>query len=127
MKHLIQFGTPEEIAARVVTAEVNRDGIFEVKLLTDPIFVEKQGTMTGGNDKVVKYLQLEYLSTGKRGNKYIWNKIGIASNLLYVLTVQLKQETYDNATTNHDQSKKDPVAVQALADIGTILESFSIE
>ena len=34
---LRDFGTPEEVAARVVTAEVNRDGIFKVTLARDPV------------------------------------------------------------------------------------------
>ena len=34
---LIDFGTPEEVAAKVVLAEVNRDGVLEVKLSEDPI------------------------------------------------------------------------------------------
>ena len=31
-----EFGTPEEVAARVVTAEVNRDGVFKVTPAKDP-------------------------------------------------------------------------------------------
>jgi hypothetical protein len=57
-----KFGTPEEVAARVVTAEVNRDGIFEVTLLKDP---------SQEKDPISNLLSynLEYLSVGKRGNK----------------------------------------------------------
>ena len=77
-----QFGTPEQVAARVVTAEVNRDGIFEVTLLEDPYEV-----VDGA------YL-LHYLSVGKRGNKEYYNKIFIVNNQLYVLTAQVKQEDF---------------------------------
>jgi hypothetical protein len=38
---------------------------------------------------------LEYLSTGKRGNKHYINKIFIDKNELYVLTAQCKQENFD--------------------------------
>ena len=81
---MLQFGTPEQVAARVVTAEVNRDGVFEVTLLQDPVASEDGG-----------YL-LEYLSVGKRGNKHYINKIFIDKNELYVLTAQCKQDNYED-------------------------------
>ena len=65
----------------MVTAEVNRDGIFEVTLLEDPY--EVNGA----------YI-LHYLSVGKRGNKDYYNKIFIVNNQLYVLTAQVKQEYF---------------------------------
>lgn len=72
------------MAARVVTAEVNRDGIFEVTLLEDPYEdVNGQGA----------YL-LQYLSVGKRGNKHVYNRIFIQNNQLFVLTAQVKQDDY---------------------------------
>lgn len=65
-----------------MTAEVNRDGIFEVKLLEDPY--ETAGA----------YI-LKYLSTGKRGNKVLTNKIVVSpNNLLYVLTAQCKEDDF---------------------------------
>lgn len=70
------------MAARVVTAEVNRDGIFEVTLMEDPL-----DTGDGA------YL-LHYLSTGKRGNKHYFNKIVIQNQLLYVVTAQCKEADY---------------------------------
>eukprot|EP00980_Cylindrotheca_fusiformis_P011628 scaffold2747_cov104-Cylindrotheca_fusiformis.AAC.18 len=80
---LREFGTPQEVAARVVTAEVNRDGVFEVTLVNDPI---------ESNDGA--YL-LDYRSIGKRGNKHILNKIFIKNNELYVLTAQCKEDAYE--------------------------------
>ena len=74
------------MAARVVTAEVNRDGIFEVTLLKDP-YQSTDGA----------YI-LEYLSKGKRGDKHIVNKIFISNNLLYVLTAQALEE---NVVADH--------------------------
>ena len=79
---LQQFGTPEEVAARVVTAEVNRDGVFEVTLLNDPV-----ETVEGA------YL-LTYLSKGKRGDKHFVCKIYIENQKLYVLTAQIKESDY---------------------------------
>ena len=74
------------MAARVVTAEVNRDGVFEVTLLENPIATEDKSA----------YI-LEYLSDGKRGKKVYLNKIFVSSNkLLYVLTAQCKQDDYAN-------------------------------
>jgi hypothetical protein len=79
---LQQFGTPPEVAARVVTAEVNRDGVFEVTLLKDPV-----ETQDGA------YL-LTYLSKGKRGDKHFVCKIYIENQKLHVLTAQVKEADY---------------------------------
>ncbi|KAL3758512.1 hypothetical protein ACHAWU_008266 [Discostella pseudostelligera] len=83
-----QFGTPEEVAARVVTAEVNRDGVFEVTLAKDP----KEDTTSGcgGYD-------IEYISDGKRGKKRFVTRIYVKDGFLYVLTVQSKESEYDSA------------------------------
>jgi hypothetical protein len=80
-----QFGSPEQVAARVVTAEVNRDGIFEVTVVKDPYQSNDGGYI------------LEYLSVGKRGNKHVINKILIANNLLYVLTAQAKEDAFSES------------------------------
>ena len=79
---LQQFGTPEQVAARVVTAEVNRDGVVEVTLLKDPI-----ETSDGA------YV-LEYLSKGKRGDKHYVCKIYVSQEKLLVLTAQVKEADY---------------------------------
>jgi hypothetical protein len=79
---LQEFGTPPEVAARVVTAEINRDGVFQVTLVDDPVEL---------NDG--SYL-LQYSSEGKRGNKRNVCKIFIANQKLYVLTAQAKEELY---------------------------------
>jgi hypothetical protein len=86
-----QFGTPEEVAARVVTAEVNRDGVFEVTLLEDPYEVSSSSSSSNRESAYI----LEYLSDGKRGKKVILNKICVSSTkLLYVLTAQCRQDDY---------------------------------
>lgn len=93
---LKEFGTPEEVAARVVTAEVNRDGVFEVTLLEDPYQTK---TQSDDNDSVaVDAYILKYLAVGKRGRKVYTNKIFISPNgLLYVLTAQCKEDDYTPA------------------------------
>jgi len=88
---LKEFGTPEEVAARVVTAEVNRDGVFDVTLLEDPY----RTTQTTASSTTVDAYVLKYLSVGKRGRKIYTNKIVISPNqLLYVLTAQCKEENF---------------------------------
>lgn len=71
------------MAARVVTAEVNRDGVFNVTLVKDP--VEKEST--GG-------YEIDYLSSGKRGDKHFIANILVKSGKLYVVTGQVKEENY---------------------------------
>jgi hypothetical protein len=98
IKSLKQFGSAQEIAARVVTAEVNRDGIFEVTLLKDP-YESPDGS----------FVSLEYLSDGKRGKKVILTKIYVvedgttAPSYLCVLTAQVKNDDYP---TTKDQLNK---------------------
>lgn len=79
-----EFGTPEEVAARVVTAEVNRDGVFNVTLAKDP----KEDVSAGCYD-------IEYISDGKRGTKRFVTRIYVRDGFLYVLTAQSKEGEYD--------------------------------
>lgn len=84
---MFQFGTPEEVAAKVVLAEVNRDGIFEVKLVKDPLAVEEDG--------ILSYI-LNYLSQGKRGDKRFVAKFSIQGQRLYALTAQVLETDYNS-------------------------------
>jgi len=79
---ITEFGTPNEVAARVVTAELNRDGILEVTVGQDP----SQVTNESG---IVSYL-LDYVSDGKRGRKHFYTKTTIHEGELYVLSAQIK-------------------------------------
>lgn len=81
----MQFGTPEEVAAKVVLAEVNRDGVFDVTLIKDPVTVEEDG--------VLSYV-LNYLSQGKRGDKRFVAKFCIQNQRLYALTAQVLESDY---------------------------------
>ncbi|KAL7522435.1 hypothetical protein ACHAWX_007126 [Stephanocyclus meneghinianus] len=87
IKSIREFGTPEEVAARVVTAEVNRDGVFQVTLAKDPV----EDTDAGG------CYDIEYISEGKRGIKRFVTRIYIQDGFLYVLTVQSKEDEYDTS------------------------------
>ena len=96
---LVKFGTPEQIAARVVLAEVNRDGVFDVTLVEDPVVVVTvEGNTSPSPSDITpndnKYIILNYLSQGKRGDKHFVCKISIQRNKLYVLTAQCKEEEY---------------------------------
>ncbi len=86
------FGTPEEVAARVVTAEVNRDGVFEVTLARDPV-----------EDSAGCY-DIDYISDGKRGKKRFATRIYIKDGFLYVLTVQSKEADFDEAREKEVQA-----------------------
>ncbi|GKY93635.1 hypothetical protein MPSEU_000330900 [Mayamaea pseudoterrestris] len=88
---LAEFGSPSEVAAKVVLAEVNRDGVFDVKLMQDPVTKTQQ--------RSIEYIQLDYLSTGKRGAKRFVCKFMIHRNMLYALTAQCKQDDYDTLSS----------------------------
>lgn len=78
------FGTPEEVAARVVTAEINRDGVFTVTMAKDPV-----------EDAAAGCYDIEYISDGKRGTKRFVTRIYVRDGILYVLTAQSKVAEYD--------------------------------
>lgn len=86
LQKLRQFGTPEEVAAKIVTAEVNRDGVYEVTLVRDPI-----------EDDDGAYV-IEYISDGKRGKKRFVTRTIVNNGRLYVLTVQSKEEDFTEQT-----------------------------
>lgn len=85
IESLRQFGTPEEIAAKVVLAEVNRDGVFDVILMENPV--------AGPNDS---FYQLNYQSKGKRGTKRFITKFYIEKQKLYAMTAQCKEDDFKN-------------------------------
>ena len=88
LQTLRQFGSPEEVAAKIVTAEVRRDGVFEVTLVRDPL-----------EDEVGAYI-IEYISDGKRGKKRFVTRTIVNDGKLYVLTVQLKEEDLTDQRRN---------------------------
>ena len=86
---LKEFGTPEEVAARVALAEVGRDGVLDVKLMEDPV-------AGGGDGDGASYYQLNYLSSGKRGDKRYVAKFYVRDRMLYALTAQCREEDYES-------------------------------
>jgi hypothetical protein len=106
---LVEFGTPAEVAAKVVLAEVNRDGVYNVTLLQDPMAGQQQqsaaaksstdSATTSVTPGAVDYYQLDYLSQGKRGDKRFVCKFLIYRNMLYALTAQCRQEDYDRLSS----------------------------
>ena len=103
---LTEFGTPEEVAARVVLAEVNRDGIFDVTLMKDPLSSKTTTTATTTSDDPPSsiYYVLNYKSEGKRGTKRFVVKFYIVNQLLYTLTAQCKEDEYDELAQEIDQA-----------------------
>jgi hypothetical protein len=97
LQSLSEFGTPGEVAAKVVTAEVNRDGVFDVKLMQDPIEQRGDGGGSSGSDTggTSNGLVLDYLSSGKRGDKRFVAKFFVENQKLYALTAQCKQADYE--------------------------------
>jgi hypothetical protein len=81
IQRLADFGSPEEVAAKVVLAELRRDGVLDVTLVEDPLSKDD-------------YYQLNYLSSGKRGKKRFVTKFYIRKQKLYALTAQCKEEDY---------------------------------
>ena len=101
---LREFGTPEEVAAKVVLAEVNRDGVTDVTLVLDPQQFTSQGVL---------YYELNYLSVGKRGLKHFVARFAIAQQKLYTMTAQCKEEDY-NEVKSRLQSAVESFSVLAV-------------
>ena len=83
IQSLKQFGSPAEVAARVVSAELVRDGITDVTLVKDAIEDESTG-----------YYAIDYISKGKRGVKHFMTRICVMNQMLYVLTAQCKEDDF---------------------------------
>mmetsp|Transcript_7482 Transcript_7482/g.14183 ORF Transcript_7482/g.14183 Transcript_7482/m.14183 type:complete len:304 (+) Transcript_7482:110-1021(+) len=77
---LREFGTPNEVAAKIVMAELRRDGVLDVTMGRDPL----EDPATGAYD-------VEYLSDGTRGKKHFVTRTIVKGQKLYVLTVQCKE------------------------------------
>jgi PsbP len=83
---LADFGTPAQVAAKVVLAELNRDGVLDVTLMEDALARDE-------------YYQVNYLSSGKRGKKRFVAKFFIDRQKLYALTAQCKEEDYNELSS----------------------------
>ena len=80
---LKDFGTPSEVAAKIVMAELRRDGVLDVTLTRDA----KEDMTSGAYD-------VEYVSDGKRGKKHFVTRTVVNDGKLYVLTVQVKEDEW---------------------------------
>jgi hypothetical protein len=83
IKSLKEFGTPNEVAAKIVMAELRRDGVMDVTMGRDPT----EDLSSGGYD-------VEYISDGKRGKKRYYTRTIVTGGKLYVLTVQCKEDNW---------------------------------
>jgi PsbP len=87
---LQQFGTAEEVAAKVVLAEVNRDGVLDVTLMQDAYASPASSNELSSSS----FYQLNYQSKGTRGTKRFVTKFYVYQQKLYALTAQCKEEDY---------------------------------
>lgn len=101
---LTEFGTPEQVAARVVTAELNRDGVLEVTLDRASSYTDANGLL---------YYVIDYVSDGKRGKKRFLTRTCITNLKLYVVTAQIKEAEYQKNERRR-------------AELDTVLNSFLV-
>lgn len=80
---LKEFGTPNEVAAKIVMAELRRDGVLDVTMGRDP----SEDPSTGAYD-------VEYVSDGTRGMKHYVTRTIVKDQKLYVLTVQCPEKDW---------------------------------
>lgn len=85
LKNLRDFGTPEEVAAKIVMAEMRRDGILDVTMASDP----SEDAGTGAYD-------VEYISDGTRGKKHYITRTVVKDGKLFVLTAQVKEANLED-------------------------------
>lgn len=83
IQSLRQFGTPNEVAAKIVMAELRRDGVLDVTMGRDPT----EDSVSGGYD-------VEYISDGTRGKKHFVTRTIVDDGKLYVLTAQCKEDDW---------------------------------
>jgi len=81
-----EFGTPKQVAKRVLDTEKGRDGVTSAKVLAY------------GNDTVdgVAYYTIEYQSSSSRGDKHFISKVTIVDKKLYVLTAVAKKDKFED-------------------------------
>lgn len=93
------FGTPEEVADRVLTVEEGRDGVLDVQLRSLAADAGKPS-----------YYTIEYFVESTRGKKVYLCKYCIAQKRLYVLQTQAKVVDYDDAASDVQQQLRAIVA-----------------
>jgi len=83
IQSLKDFGTPSEVAAKIVMAELRRDGVLDVTLARDA----REDIGSGAYD-------VEYISDGTRGKKHFVTRSIVKDGKLFVLTVQVKEDDW---------------------------------
>ena len=99
---LEQFGTADEVAERVVTTELDRDGVLIALLRT----VDAQSGRAGEPS----YYTVEYEVESSRGKKVYLAKYSIARRKLFVLQTQAPAASYDADDGGVRRVLKDVVA-----------------
>jgi len=89
IKSLREFGTPEEIGAKIVMAELRRDGVLDVTMASDP----SEDVGTGAYD-------VEYIADGTRGKKHYITRTVVMDGKLFVLTAQVKEANLEDEQVN---------------------------
>uniref|UniRef100_A0A7S0J2K1 PsbP C-terminal domain-containing protein n=1 Tax=Calcidiscus leptoporus TaxID=127549 RepID=A0A7S0J2K1_9EUKA len=92
------FGTPEEVASRVLAVEEGRDGVLDVQLRS---LAAHTGTPS--------YYTIEYFVESTRGKKVYLCKYCISQKRLYVLQTQAKVVDYDDVASDVQQQLRDIV------------------
>lgn len=82
---LRQFGTAEQVAARVLATELTRDGVKDAVLRK----------VSAEDSQEPAYYLIEYAVESSRGRKVYMCKYCIYKKRLYVLQAQAKQDTFD--------------------------------
>mmetsp|Transcript_48550 Transcript_48550/g.105255 ORF Transcript_48550/g.105255 Transcript_48550/m.105255 type:complete len:218 (-) Transcript_48550:94-747(-) len=96
---LEQFGTPEQVADRVLAVEETRDGVLDVQLRA---ISEESGQPS--------YYTIEYFVESTRGKKVYLCKYCIARRRLYVLQAQAKVDDYDDKASGVQEQLRNAVA-----------------
>merc|ERR1712129_108334 len=84
ISNLREFGSPEEVAQRVIQAESVRDGVTDVQLFQSP-----------KEDVYSNSYEISFISQGSRGNNHVVNRIYVDRNMLYVITAQIKVSKFE--------------------------------
>lgn len=95
IESLKQFGTPEQVATRVVNAEAVRDGVTDVKLIGTPTEDPESGIYA-----------IDYISEGKRGIKHFITRIAVSKGNLFVLTAQVKEVDFTEYEKEMEETVK---------------------
>ena len=84
---IVKFGTPKEVAARVIGVERKKDGVTGARLIASSA-VERDGN---------SYYVIEYESKSSRGDKHFISCVTIAGKKLYAMTAQAKIDKFEES------------------------------